>query len=458
MREEAIESRSRRWRWTSLTGGAVLFQEDGFRRLWIGRVLSHTALNAVLFTLLVLAIGEGSGSSIKSALFITAYLLPTATLGTFSGVLVDHLPKNLVLTFVNLARVGLMLVLLMAGTSLPVVYGIALLIALTSQFASPAESAAIPQVVRTDQLTMANSTNNFGALVSQILGFAILPPLFLNTVGEGPLFLVAAVLFASSTGFFLLVRSLRTGPVTMADAVDATKNVRRQFAEAWERLSQDMVSYMSVIIFVLASTASLVAVTLMPRFAQDTLDIPPRNAIFVFLPAAIGIVAGLRLVQLLERWMPKAWLVGVGFVLLAVSFASLALTIPFANMLEDLNPLGAFDPGPFGETTARIAVTIMLSAVAAFSFSVVGVASRSLVNERLPVEIQGRVFAAQVVLTNLASILPILLAGFLSELFGVEPIIFLTMVILVGVAAWSLARALSRPQPLSHTEAHNSTA
>ncbi len=458
MREEAIEGRSRRWRWTSLTGGGVLFQEDGFRRLWIGRVLSHTALNAVLYTLLVLAIGEGSGSSIKSALFITAYLLPTATLGTFSGVLVDRLPKNLVLTFVNVARVGLMLLLLMEGTSLPVVYGIALLIAITSQFASPAESASLPLVVRTDQLTMANSTNNFGALVSQILGFAVLPPLLLNTIGAGPLFLIAAVLFGASTGFFLLVRSLRTGPVTMADAASATQNVRKQFAEGWERLSQDMESYMSVIIIVLASAASLVAVTLMPRFAQDTLDIPAQNAIFVFLPAAIGIVAGLRLVQLLERWMPKAWLVGVGFVLLVVSFACLAFTVPFANILESANPLGVFDPGPFGETTARIVVTIMLSAVAAFSFSVLGVAGRSLVNERLPVEFQGRVFAAQVVLTNLASIPPILLAGFLSELLGVEPVMFLTMVILVGAAAWALARAMSRPQPLSHVETRNSTA
>ena len=458
MKEEAIEARSRRWRWESLTGGAVLFQEDGFRRLWLGRVLSHTALNAVLFTLLVLAVGEGSGSSIKSALFITAYLLPTATLGTISGVLVDRLPKNMVLTFVNLTRAGLMLVLLMAGTSLPAVYGIALLIAITSQFASPAESAAVPQMVRTYQLTLANSTNNFGSLVSQVFGFAILPPLFLNTVGEGPLFLISAVLFGGSAGFFLLIRSLRTGPVTVAETRSAARNVRKQFAEGWERLSQDLGSYMSVIILVLASTASLVAVTLMPKFAQDTLDIPTRNAIFVFLPAAIGIVAGLRLVQLLDRLMPKAWLVGGGFTLLAVSFACLSFTVPFAGLLEDANPLGAFDPGPFGETTARIVVTIFFSAITAFSFSVLGVASRSLVNERLPIEVQGRVFAAQVVLTNLASIPPILLAGLLSELFGVEPIMFLTMTILVGAAAWSLARAMSRPQPLNHVEASHTRA
>ncbi len=457
MTEEATKASRRRWRWESLTGGGVLFQEDGFRRLWIGRVLSHAAVNTVLYTLLILAVGEGSGSSIKSALFITAYLLPTATLGTISGVLVDRLPKNLVLTVANLVRAGLMLVLLMAGTSLPAVYGIALLLAITSQVASPAESAAVPQVVRTDQLTMANSTNNFGGLVSQVIGFAVLPPLFLNTVGPRPLFFIAALMFGASAGFFLLIRSLRTGPVTMASTVKAVRNIRTQFAEGWERLSADMAAYMGVIIMVLASTASLVAVTLMPRFAQDTLDIPVRNAIFVFLPAALGAVVGLRLVQLLERWMPKAWLVGVAFALLAVSFGGLSLTIPFAGMLEDFNPLGAFNPGPFGETTARIVVTIFFSALAAFSISVIGVASRSLVNERLPLEVQGRVFAAQVVLTNLASIPPILLAGFLSEVFGVAPMMFLTMVILVAAAAWSLARAMSRPQPLDNAETRRTT-
>jgi len=448
MTEEVLEARPRRFRWENLTGGAVLFEEDGFRRLWLGRVLSHTALNAVLYTLLVLAVGEGSGSGVKSALFITAYLLPTATLGTISGVLVDRLPKNLVLAAVNLVRLGLMLVLLMIGSDLPQVYAVALLLAISSQVGSPAESAAVPQVVRTDQLTMANSTSNFGGLVSQVVGFAVLPPLFLNTVGPDPLFFIAAVLFGISAGFFILIRSLRTGPVSMDATVKAARNVRKQFAEGWERLSRDTPAYMSVIIFVLSSTSSLVAVTLMPRFAQNTLNIEVTNAIFVFLPAAIGIVAGLRLVPFLERWIAKQWLVGGGFILLVASMCCLALTVPFANVLEEMNPFGIFDPGPLGDTSARIMVTMVFSTAAAFSFSVVGVASRSLVNERLPLEFQGRVFAAQVVLTNLASIPPILLAGFLSEVFGVAPVMLLTMVILVIAAGWSLARALSRPQPL----------
>ena len=451
--EETTEAKPRKWRWESLTGGGAILQEDGFRRLWMGRVAAHTALNAVLFTLLVLAVGEGSGSGIKSALFITSYLLPTATLGTISGVLVDRLPKNLVLTAVNLARMGLMVLLVISTTQLWMVYAIALLVATTSQLASPAEAAAVPQVVRRDQLTVANSTNNFGSLVSQIVGFAVLPPMFLNTVGARPLFFIAAVLFGAAAVIFFGIRSLGSRRVNIDDTVGAVRDVRKHFAESWERLSRDLVAYMSVVILVLASTATLVAVTLMPRFAQDTLDIPTRNAIFVFLPAAIGIVAGLRLVQWLERRLAQGWLVGVGFGLLVASFACLALTEPFANALESLNPFGFFDPGPFGDTSARIVVTIVFSTIAAFSFAVLGVASRSLVNQRIPLEMQGRVFAAQVVLTNLASIPPILLAGLLSELLGVEPVMLFTMLVLVGAAAWTLARALSRPQPLDHAEA-----
>ena len=438
MAGEVAETGPRRPRWQMLIGGTAILQQDGFRGLWLGRLLSHTGMNVVLYTLLVLAVGgTGTAASVKSALFITAYILPTAALGTVSGVLVDRLPKNLVLSVMNIGRLGLMLLLLVSDTGLWTIYGVALLLAITTQFASPAESAAVPQLVRREQFTMANSVNNLGGLLAQVVGFAVLPPLFLNTVGARPLFFIAAVLFGAAAAVFLGIKSLGSREVDLDQTIDAVREVRKQFAQAWDVLSRDFRAYMSVIIVVLASTTALVAVALMPRFAEEVLDIPVRNAVFVFLPAGIGVLAGLRLVQWLERRIEKWWLVGAGFGLLAASFICLALTTTFAAMLEGMIP--------FGETSARIVVTAIISTVAAFSFSVVGVASRSLVNERMPVEIQGRIFAAQVVLTNLASIPPILLAGLLSALFGVGPVLFLFVVVLVGVAGWTLARAAARP-------------
>jgi len=75
------------------------------------------------------------------------------------------------------------------------------------------------------------------------------------------------------------------------------------------------------------------------------------------------------------------------------------------------------------------------------------------VNHRIPVEVQGRVFAAQHVLTNLASIPPILLAGLLATAFGVEPVLFVFVIILVAVAGWTAARAAARPVGRQDAEA-----
>jgi hypothetical protein len=431
----------RRLDWRSVSGGGELFQDEGFRKLWLGRVLTHTATNAVLFALLVAVVGSGQdGSSLKSALFVTAYILPTATLGTISGVFVDRLPKNVVLAAVNVARAGLMLLLLMGDTSLWTVYGVALLLAVTSQFGTPAEAASLPRVVRSDQLTAATSANQFAGLVAQVLGLVVLAPLFLNTTGPLPLYVISALLFCAGVAAFITMPLGEEQDLDIDRTIDSVREVRRQFAQAWDELNRDASAYMSVIIAVLASTASLVAVTLMPQFVQDVLDIPVQNAIYVFLPSAIGIVLGLRLVSVLERRTPKMWLTSAGFLLFMASLACLALTVPLATILAGIVPVS--------NLAARVCVVVVFSAVATFSFSVLGVSSRSLVHERMPVGLQGRIFAAQHVLANLASIGPILFVGLLAEVFSVEPVMLLMVAVILAVAGWTAASTAARPQPL----------
>jgi hypothetical protein len=427
----------RRVGWSAVTGGSAILQDEGFRKLWLGRVLSHTAMNAVLFALLVRAVGDSEGgSSMKSAVFITAYILPTATLGTISGVFVDRLPKNVVLAAVNVARLGLMLLLLMSDANLWTVYGVALLLAVTSQFGSPAESAALPRVVPQDQLTSGTSANQLAGLIAQVIGLTILAPAFLNTTGPSPLYLIAAVLFGLAAAVFVSMPDVERHDLDLERTIESVKDVRKQFAQAWETLTHDVSSYMCVIIAVLASTASLVAVTLMPEFVQDTLEIQVQNAIYVFLPAAIGILAGLRTVSTLEKRAPKMWLTAAGFLLFMAALAGLGLTRPLAAVLDGLMP--------FGPTASRVATVVLLSTVATFSLSVLGVAGRSLVHERMPIDLQGRIFAAQHVLANLASIAPILFVGLLAAVFPVGPVMLLMVAIVLAVAGWTAARAAAR--------------
>jgi MFS family permease len=90
-------------------------------------------------------------------------------------------------------------------------------------------------------------------------------------------------------------------------------------------------------------------------------------------------------------------------------------------------------------------ISSVLGAGLAFTFTFVNVIGRSLVNERIPREMQGRVLAAQTVLTNLASIPPILLTGLAADFVGVSPVFFVVAIFCGVTAVYFAARNLAAP-------------
>jgi MFS family permease len=178
------------------------------------------------------------------------------------------------------------------------------------------------------------------------------------------------------------------------------------------------------------------------------LGVSTENAIYVFAPGAVGIFLGLRLVEWLTQQISKSWVVTWGFILVVISLLGLALVRQAAGLLESQNPFGVFDPGPLGEQAARVIVTLLFASVAGFAYSVVNVAARSLLHERIPIRMQGRVFAAQTVLSNLASIVPLILAGALADLVGVTPVFIVVAAAIFALAAWNALQS-TRP-PAAH--------
>jgi MFS family permease len=206
------------------------------------------------------------------------------------------------------------------------------------------------------------------------------------------------------------------------------------------------VAYISVVILVLANTAGLVVATLLPRYASEVLGVSAQNIVFVAAPAAIGIWLAMRIVSGLSVRVSPWWSIGGSFAAMLACVTLLAFVGPLGDGLQSLNPLGLFDPGPFGSTSARIMLAAVLGPVLAFAFTFVNIIARTIVNERIPRDMQGRVLAAQTVLTNLASIPPILLTGLLADAFGVEPM-FIAIAIVCGIAGlYYSARNLAEPR------------
>ena len=441
-RRTGVSSRSAMLRLSSLVGERTLFENDAYRKLWLAKLLSHVPTNAVVYTMLILVV-NATGKSFFSSLFVVAYIAPTALLGTVSGVLVDRAPKGLVLAATNLLRAALCVLLAISTDNVAVIYIIAVLFAVGSQFGGPAEGAALPAIVPPSDLTAANSLNNLGSLIAQIAGLAILPAVFLKTVGVAPLAIVCACMFVAAAVNFLLIDGLGGAVSSMPLSVEDT---RERFAQAWRHLTMDSISYISVVIVVLTNTTGLIVMTLLPRYSTSVLGVNSENIIFVAAPAAIGIWLALSLVRRVAARVSPARSIGASFGALCAGVVLLAFVAPFGDALRSANPAGIFDPGPFGETGARIMITSVLGAGIAFAFTFVNIVGRSIVNERIPREMQGRVLAAQTVLINLASIPPILLTGLLADVIGVAPVFFLIAISSALLAVYYAARNLAMPR------------
>ncbi|HXK33791.1 MAG TPA: hypothetical protein VNM91_07265, partial [Dehalococcoidia bacterium] len=178
------------------------------------------------------------------------------------------------------------------------------------------------------------------------------------------------------------------------------------------------------------------------------LKVGAENIIFVATPAALGIWLALRFVRNLSSRVSPWWSLGGSFAGLVGGLFLLAFTAPLGDVLAAVNPLGLFGPGPFGEGTARIMVAAVVGPGLAFAFTFVNVVTRSMVNERMPGEMQGRIFAAQNVLTNLASIPPVLLTGIMADVIGVPPVFFLVALGAGVIALYSAAKNAARPGPM----------
>ena len=316
------EARAPRFNIWTLTGGKALLEKRGFRRLLLTRVLAQLGQNAIFYALFVL-VAQKTNASIYTGLLVIVFAVPAAIFGPLSGVVIDRVSRGWLLVAVNGLRLIMCLALAASDQSVWILYLFSLVFATSMQFVGPAESAALAQVVEPEELTEANSLFNLGGLAGQARGMAIIAPIFLKTVGATPLFILAGCLFTAAAVIIATVPRLGAAS---APRYPSGAGVRVQFARAWRTLRGDEQAYMALIMSVVGSTSVLICVAIVPRYAKSVLGVSAENMIFVFSPAALGLLLGLRLAGWLEGLLGKARTVSLGFLLLVMSLLAFGLT------------------------------------------------------------------------------------------------------------------------------------
>jgi len=146
-----------------------LMRTRNFRRLWYAQFVSGIGDWLVIGFLMPLVTKLSGGSSFAVAGILIAKLIPALVLSSFTGVLVDRFDRRRVMIAADLARAGLVIVLVVTN-SLAVIYLAVLLMETASLFFWPARNALIPYLVEEDDITAANGLAYTTQQASMLIG------------------------------------------------------------------------------------------------------------------------------------------------------------------------------------------------------------------------------------------------------------------------------------------------
>lgn len=422
-----------------------------FLRLWIAQALSQTAQNAIFYALMVL-VERVTGSSLHMSLLILSIIFPPILFGMLAGVLIDHWNKKVILIASNLLRGLVALAYLLFHFNFGLIYVVNFVFATVGQFFSPAELAATPALVKRRELLAANSLLNLTFSGAQLAGLVVMGPILVKLMSVDALFVAIAIIFFICTALLCFLPGMEAKLPRGEKGVSPFSTLRWELSQGWSLLKKDRYLSLSILHLTFAGAFLIIMGMLIPGYVARVLGVPPEDAVFIFAPAGIGAILGIVTLSRLTLWWSKARLVHLGLALLTFSLLALGLIglvkLYFGNPL-----LGLAIPGPSLPDLVKVYVdpnvtrlwstpsnlpsltdAVMLVALAlGAAFAMINIPSQTAVQESVPEEMRGRIFAVQLVAVSIASVLPLLFLGGLADLIDINYVILLLALVVAGI-------------------------
>jgi MFS family permease len=413
--------------------------------LWSAQAISQTAQNAISFTLLV-EIERLTHSSTYVSLVLLSFIVPAVVFSALAGVLVDRVNKKVVLVSTNALRIFAVAGYLVIGETWPLpllllsFYLVTLIFSSVSQFFGPAEAAVIPELVGRERLIDANALFNLTYTLAQLAGFAVLGPVVVKLTGTRAVFAAVAFLYLVCT---LLVSTIPSREPVLLEA-PARKRGRLEAVVADLReglafIRSDRPVAISISHLTVSSAIFLMVGTLGTGYVTRVLGIASSDLGFLMAPAGVGILVGIGTVSRYGRHRKEAW---VNFSLVAVGITVLLLGL--LPVIYDLT--GIQGSGRSGLLPWVMVLAVMLGIESAF----ISIPAQTILQERAPDQMRGRVFSVLYTLGNAAAIFPIFIAGTLADLVGVVATLLLVGVLVLVVSAVGLQQGRTSTHASTH--------
>ena len=398
--------------------------------LWFGQVMSQVA-DKVFFVLLISLLDSYHSprmfeNSMRSALMV-AFTLPAILFGSAAGIFVDRFPKKQLMIGADVIRAALMILIPILPKQFFILLVITFLISSVTQFFAPAEQAAVPLLVRRENLMAANALFTTTMMGSLIVGFAIGEPLLTfvaHLAGEESrdIFVAGLYIIAAVSGFFIKIKEPKISQSTVA--IHPLKDLKEGLSYLWgNRLVRNAMLQLTILYSVFAALTVL-AITLAERIGLKSTQFG-----FLLAAAGVGLVLG---AGLLGNWgdrfhhkpLPLIGFLSMAFVLAVFSFIGqkwLGLKL-------------------------SIGLGLGLSAFLGLGASLIGVPMQTVIHASTQESMRGKVFGFQNNVVNIALSVPLAVAGPLTDAVGLRTVLIgmSLLVAVAGIWAWQNTRRVLR--------------
>ena len=372
-----------------------LFGSPSFFRLWLAQCVSSLGDWIGLVAILALAarVGESSPEAAVGVV-MSARMIPGFFLASVGGVLVDRLDRKRVMVYCDLGR-GLVLASLPFVDTVLGLFFASLLLEILTLLWTPAKEASVPNLVRTEQLTTANSLSLIAAYGTFPIGSAVFA-LLAKVAEEVDVTQESIAIYVDVLTFFLSALLIATVALPRPERAERARiDLGRTFTDlkdGWRFIGTSPVVRSVMVGLGCGLIGGGMVVPLGPTFSEQVLQGGPAGFGLLLTALGCGVALGVVGLSAVQKRLPRPQIFT-----LAVLVAGCCM-LAGASM-SSLVPAMAF---------------VALLGVCAGAVYVVGF---TILQESVADELRGRIFATLYTMVRFCLLLSLSLAPLLAGLF-----------------------------------------
>jgi len=315
-----------------------------FLALWLGQVISNVG-DYFYFLAVPIAVNRLTGSTTAMALSMMSIFLPQLLFGLVAGVFVDRWDRKWTMIVADLLR-GLIVLLCLTIRSADQVwifFLVGFLVSSASRFFFPARSAAIPLIVKKNELMVANGLSQITQTVALIAGSA-LAGFAIGFWGEQVAFIADSISYFISAVLILTI----TVPHNLSSSPGKQPG-SGQLRAVWQEMVMGLsfIKGSQVLVGVLMSLGVIqlgigaMQVIWVPFF-QNYFGVGPEGLGIVDSAQGFGMAVGAIAIGFLAARLKRKTIIGVGITAIGGLVALMGLSPVFVLVLGLSFVLGLF--------------------------------------------------------------------------------------------------------------------